>query len=241
MACGFASVFQSLTTGNLRLAAWLILLAALLDKLDGSVARLLKGSTEFGVQFDSFADNVAFGIAPAALVYSAASAQTPAFWGAQAELVGLPAMTVLSAICIVYAVMTTVRLARFNVTTASNGPYLFIGLPSTLSGGLLASGYLAVYEAHVLETFPHIFALFPLFLAINSILMVCNLPLPKFKVSKKPLVRAVQLGLGACVYATIFARVGFTFVLVLLAGYLLLGFAWLGPRLLSQQQTTAQK
>ena len=125
---GCSSAALSLGGGDTAMSAWFILLSALFDKLDGSVARLLKGQSEFGVQFDSFADCIAFGIAPAALVYRLAS-QPGSPWPVAA----------VAAISLVYAVFTAVRLARFNVTTSSIGPNLFLGLPSTLSGALVAS------------------------------------------------------------------------------------------------------
>ena len=68
MLFGLASMTMS-AAGNFQLAAWMILWGVLLDKLDGTAARLMHASSEFGVQFDSFADFVVFGIAPAGLFY----------------------------------------------------------------------------------------------------------------------------------------------------------------------------
>ena len=65
---GLISVVLSVR-GNPALAAWLILWGVLLDKLDGSAARLLNASSPFGAQLDPFADFVSFGIAPAALFF----------------------------------------------------------------------------------------------------------------------------------------------------------------------------
>ncbi len=231
MAFGLASIYQSLALHDGPLAAWFVLLSVLLDKLDGSVARAIGGSTEFGVQFDSFSDCTAFGIAPAALIFSAAQTGQPAVWGPQATMLGLPAIGVLAAISLTYAVMTAVRLARFNVMTASIGPYLFLGLPSTLSGGLICSAFLAVGELHLDISHPAVFGLFPWLLLVNAVLMVCNLPLPKFKVSKQPILRAFQLACAAAVYVLVPMRTGFAVVMILLLGYLAIGFGWLGPRL----------
>jgi len=236
MAFGLASVHQSLSGGDLKLAAWFVLLSVLLDKLDGSVARALKGSSEFGIQFDSFSDATAFGIAPAALVFAAARQLTPADWGPDAAWLGVPATGLLAAICLGYAVMTAVRLARFNVTTAALGPYLFLGLPSTLSGALVCSAFLAAHEIGLDARAPAAFAVFPWLLLVNAALMVCNLPLPKFKVSKHPAVKAFQLTSAVAVYLLIPLRVGFGVVLLLLLGYLAVGFGWLGPRLWRDHQ-----
>ena len=229
MACGLLSIFTSLSGGDLYLAAWFVLLSTLLDKADGSVARFLKGSSEFGVQFDSFADSVAFGMAPAALIYSAATRWAPAVWGPGHTIVGIAAPALLGTICILYAIFTSVRLARFNIITAEMGPNLFLGLPSTLSGGLVCSAFLTIQELHLDS--PPLFALFPWLLAFNAALMVSNLPLPKLHLTSHPIGRILQIAAGVAVYGTVLVRTGFTFVLLLLIGYLAFGFTVLGPRL----------
>ncbi len=236
MSCGFASIYASLSGHNLQTAAWLVLWSVLLDKLDGSVARALKGSTEFGVQFDSFADATAFGAAPAALIFAAASQLAPQTWGSSATFGGLPAQGLLGAICLLYAVMTAVRLARFNVTTAAIGPLLFLGLPSTLSGALLCSGFLAIFESGLDASHPAVFAILPLVALVNAALMVCNLPLPKFKVSHHPLAKVVQLTVAVAVYIAVPLRVGMSGLFALVLGYLLVGFGWLGPRMWAAHQ-----
>ena len=68
MLCGFAAVLYAIHS-QLERACWLILLAALLDGLDGRIARLTRSSSAFGREYDSLADVVSFGIAPAVLVY----------------------------------------------------------------------------------------------------------------------------------------------------------------------------
>ena len=57
--------------GQFQLASWLVLWGVLLDKLDGTAARLCHATSEFGVQYDSFADFVVFGLAPAAILFFA--------------------------------------------------------------------------------------------------------------------------------------------------------------------------
>lgn len=235
MACGILSIFTSLTGGDLNRAAWLVLLATLLDKADGSVARLLKGSSEFGVQFDSFADSVAFGLAPASLIFASSQQWAPDEWGPGATVLGLPAIAVLGPVCVVYAILTSVRLARFNIITAEMGPNLFLGLPSTLSGGLICSAFLTLEEWHIGT--PGLFALFPWLLALNAALMVSNLPLPKLHLTHHPVGKILQIGAGVAVYVTVLARTGFTFVLLLLLGYLALGFTVLGPKMWRERPT----
>ena len=240
MACGIYSIFLALSGGDhgdakiLGHAAWYVLLSTLLDKADGSVARALKGSSEFGVQFDSFADSVAFGLAPGALVFASAQALAPQTWGPGAHVLGLPAVPLLAVICLLYAIFTSVRLARFNVITAEMGPNLFLGLPSTLSGGLICSAFLTIHELG-LES-PALYRLFPALLVLNAALMVSNLPLPKLHLSAHPIAKVLQVGAAVAVYVTVLARTGFTFVLALLLGYLAFGFAIQGPRMWRERQ-----
>ena len=110
---------------RLALAAWLLLVSMLCDLVDGRVARLTRSQSEFGVQLDSLADAVSFGVAPAWLMY---------YWG----LEPLGALGVV--ISFVYVGCTLMRLARFNVMAAqedaSAGPSKFFqGLPSPLAAG----------------------------------------------------------------------------------------------------------
>lgn len=237
MACGIYSIFLSLSGGDLNHAAWYVLLSTLLDKADGSVARALKGSSEFGVQFDSFADSVAFGLAPAALVFATGGQLAPAMWGHGAQLLGLPAQAVLGGICLVYAIMTSVRLARFNVITAEMGPNLFLGLPSTLSGGLVCSLFLTIDELHAGA--PGLYQLFPLLLILNAALMVSNLPLPKLHLAAHPVAKIVQVAMAVGIYLAVLARTGFVFVLAVLLGYLAFGFAYRGPQMWRERQQGA--
>src|SRR3990170_93873 len=69
--CGLFSVL-SVMDGHPVLAAWFVVMAAVLDAFDGKAARFFGGGSDFGVQFDSLADMVSFGLAPAALIYAIA-------------------------------------------------------------------------------------------------------------------------------------------------------------------------
>jgi CDP-diacylglycerol---serine O-phosphatidyltransferase len=166
---GLASVTMS-AQGDFRLAAWMILWGVLLDKLDGTAARLMKATSKFGVEFDSFADFVAFGIAPAALVYYRLLA-TGHFVGWQKT--GLMVASGL------YALALAVRLSRFNITTGSEG--IFFGLPGTLLGATIAGSYLT-WEKYGLPESGLLYA--PAFLILSAFLMVSNVRLPKVKLRK---------------------------------------------------------
>jgi CDP-diacylglycerol--serine O-phosphatidyltransferase len=130
LAFAVISVMNSLA-GNYVNAAWFGLWCVLTDKVDGFVARLVKGSSEFGVQFDSFADFASFGIAPAALFYGYLS-RNPALGLAE----GVPRL-VLQAATLIYVLCVAFRLARFNVAASVSGTKLYFGVPTTLMGGTL--------------------------------------------------------------------------------------------------------
>ncbi|MDR2100430.1 MAG: CDP-diacylglycerol--serine O-phosphatidyltransferase, partial [Campylobacteraceae bacterium] len=110
---GIASIVAS-SQGNFNKAAFYIMLALICDGLDGRVARLTKTTSKFGVEFDSLADVIAFGAAPAMFFYFST--------GYDYGRVGV----LLAAI---YTVFGAIRLARFNVMSPSSEPSVFIGLP----------------------------------------------------------------------------------------------------------------
>ena len=111
--------------GNFSLAVIFIILAAILDALDGRIARLIKGTSEFGKELDSLTDFVSFGIAPVLLLY---------FW----ELNNYGKLG--WAITLIYSVCCVLRLARFNLTKVEKNKEwknnYFEGIPSP-AGGLL--------------------------------------------------------------------------------------------------------
>jgi CDP-diacylglycerol--serine O-phosphatidyltransferase len=134
---GFYSIVASID-GNFSAAAWAIFAAMLLDGLDGRVARLTSTASEFGKEFDSLADMVSFGLAPAIVVYQWAVelleqrvvdglAQTFGTWG---RLVWLAAF--------LYVAAAAFRLARFNSNVAQDRRF-FQGLASPAAAAGIAS------------------------------------------------------------------------------------------------------
>jgi CDP-diacylglycerol--serine O-phosphatidyltransferase len=127
--CGvFAIIFAF--NGEFQQAAVLIVVAHLLDGVDGAVARLTHTSSQFGVEFDSLADVVSFGVAPAALMY--VFALTP--WGTWG---GLGAA--------LFAVCGALRLARFNVQTLAVEKSYFTGLPIPAAAAMIAATIFMYY------------------------------------------------------------------------------------------------
>jgi CDP-diacylglycerol--serine O-phosphatidyltransferase len=120
--CGFwaiVSVFQE----RFEYAAYAILLASVFDVLDGKVARLSGATSKFGVQYDSLADLVSFGIAPAVLAFSWALRPYGRFGWLAAFL---------------FVVCGALRLARFNVMSASGETKFFKGLPIPAAASIIA-------------------------------------------------------------------------------------------------------
>jgi CDP-diacylglycerol--serine O-phosphatidyltransferase len=122
--CGYACVVYS-TRGDFDTAALFIGVAMVLDNLDGLIARLTNSSTAFGVQLDSLADMVSFGLAPAVLAFT---------WGLW------PLKRLGWAAGFIYVAATAMRLARFNIqTTVVTDKRYFVGMPSPPAAAIIAS------------------------------------------------------------------------------------------------------
>lgn len=127
--CGFTSVSSSIK-GNYELAGLLIGIAMVLDTLDGRIARMTKTTSEFGLQLDSLADVITFGMAPAVLCYQWAFYQ---FEHQAVDRAGWLA-------CFLFVVCAASRLARFNVQTSGvHDKRYFVGMPTPAAAGMVAS------------------------------------------------------------------------------------------------------
>ena len=158
---GIVSIVEA-SRGHFENAAWLIFLSLIFDGLDGRIARLTQTCSRFGLEFDSLADIVAFGAAPAMLLYFQVGAQYGRF--------GI----LVSALFVVFG---AIRLARFNVTDNCNDPTVFIGLPIPTAAVFVASGSLFV-SATDSGTMALLLLGFSLPVAL---LMVSNIRYPSFK------------------------------------------------------------
>ena len=121
--CGFFALLLSVE-GRYREAAFAIFVAMVMDMLDGRVARLMKATSQFGVEFDSLADVVSFCVAPAFLIYSFALSTVgrPALFGA-----------------FLFVVCGALRLARFNVYTGVTDRRYFVGLSTPAAAGVVCA------------------------------------------------------------------------------------------------------
>lgn len=190
--------------GNIILASWLILLALVFDGLDGRVARMTNTTSQFGVEFDSLADIISFGIAPAMLLYF--------FIGNEFERFGI----LVSAL---YVIFGAIRLARFNISTAKTDPNVFIGLPIP-TAAIFVSMWILLFHKYSLEDYGIVL----LFLTLGiAVLMVSNFRYPSFKKVSldKPMVFKTMIILmmtASLLY--LFSAEGFAIVIL---GYTLYG------------------
>jgi len=152
---GFYSIIASIER-NYALSAWSILLAIILDVFDGRIARMTKSTSKFGIEFDSLADSLSFGVAPPILMYQ----------------VLLRGMRWGVLVAFLFAIAGVLRLARFNVKSAEKDIVCFDGLPIPVAGGMLASlivSPLWAKETHLL------FGSIPLVMMGLSFLMVSKI------------------------------------------------------------------
>jgi len=175
---GFVSVVASID-GQYQRAAVAILVAGVFDALDGRIARLTKTSSLFGVQYDSLSDIVAFGVAPALLVFTAVLHPLGRFGWLGAFL---------------FLACGALRLARYNVQAQRVGEKHFTGLPIPAAGGMIAISILLVmdlipdggFEPQVIKVafIAGVYAL--------SFLMVSMVPYPSLKQVVIPRRKAFQ-------------------------------------------------
>ncbi len=160
--CGFYA-FIAVMSDNFYLAGVAIVVAIIFDALDGRVARLTKTSSEFGVQYDSLADVISFGMAPALLAYA---------W----VLKPFGRLGWLAAF--LFLLCGALRLARFNVTKPDKTGDSFIGLPIPAAAAVIASIVIAFEDVFQAKLDPMIMVAVVYLLAF---LMVSNVKYPAFK------------------------------------------------------------
>jgi CDP-diacylglycerol--serine O-phosphatidyltransferase len=145
------------------LADWAIVIGMIFDGLDGRIARLTKTTSAFGEQYDSLADIISFGMAPAFLVYS---------W------VLKPFGRLGWMAAFLFLLCAALRLARFNVTKPEVRSQHFIGLPSPAAAVVIASIVIAFEDLFATRMNPFIMVMVVYILAF---LMVSNIKYPAFK------------------------------------------------------------
>ena len=186
---GIASIVTVQLGGreHLELAAWMIVWCGLLDTMDGVAARILKATSSFGAEFDSMADLVSFGVAPAILVLNA---------GMQVAGVepGTDQFLLLAMAAGVFALAGAMRLARFNLPTSKPERGWFAGIPITAAGGGLCSSLVLVLLHHdqIAQVMPLKLYL-PVLLFVLAILMISRIRFPKAVLRENKFINTFQI------------------------------------------------
>jgi len=203
---GISSIKFSLDQ-NYSLAVIFLVFASLLDTLDGRIARLIKGTSEFGKELDSLTDFVSFGIAPAFILY---------FW----ELKNYGKIG--WAITLIFSVCCVLRLARFNLTKISEEAEwklnYFEGVPSPAGAGLILLPL--IYELSEFDFNINIKSITPYLVVIVALLLISKIPtfsLKKIKISSG-LTIFLLFGIAIIFVSVIF----FTFEALLIVGIIYL-------------------
>ncbi|MYA66085.1 MAG: CDP-diacylglycerol--serine O-phosphatidyltransferase [Gammaproteobacteria bacterium] len=162
---GFYAVIAGME-GNFNEAGWAILIAGVLDGLDGRIARLTRSQSAFGAEFDSLSDMVSFGMAPALIMFS---------WAFE------PLGRLGWAASFFYMACAALRLARFNVQLGTVDKRFFMGLQSPVAAGLITFipwvGYKYEVEVTALVAYPAAAVM-----VLTGLLMISNYRYFSFKV-----------------------------------------------------------
>lgn len=202
MCCGFGCILVSMN-GQYSLGAVLIGIAIAMDIADGAVARLVGSVSPFGLQFDSLADLVAFGVAPAVLAFAWAMSDVgPLGWVA----------------CFVWLAAAAIRLARFTCTIDPRADKrYFVGLPSPGAAGIVIASVFAFSAP--LPADQRLWALAVLF--VPAVLMVTSIRFRSFRSLVSPGGRPYPLVALAALLAAGFATIPAVTGCALAYGYLL--------------------
>jgi len=161
---GFYAIIAGMS-GNFNEAGWAIMIAGVLDGLDGRIARLTNTQSAFGAQFDSLSDMVSFGVAPALIMFSWAFAPLGRLgWAAS----------------FIYMSCAALRLARFNVQLATVDKRFFVGLQSPLAAGVITFLPWVGYK-YGLEVTPLVAYLCAILTVFIGFLMISNYSYSSFK------------------------------------------------------------
>jgi CDP-diacylglycerol--serine O-phosphatidyltransferase len=219
--------------GRFGAAVVAILIAAVIDGLDGRLARLLKATTRFGAEFDSLSDFLCFGVAPSFVLYEWSLHRGGAYGYAP---------------CIVFAVCMALRLARFNASldSAPRPAYaynFFTGVPAPAGAGLALFPLFLGLEAQALGlTWLETAARHPLLCAAvllgTALLLVSTLPIWSFKNFKVPSEYVLPLLLGVCAYVVVL--IADPWAALAAAGFIYLGMIPLSVRSFNRLRLEAE-
>lgn len=186
---GFFSILAS-TQGEFYKASLAIFLSGILDGMDGRVARMLNAQSPFGEQYDSLADMLAFGVAPAILVYSFALQ---------------PLGRIGIGCAFVFTACAAFRLARFNVQIGEVDKKYFVGLASPLAAILVTAAVMVAVDHNewIGQFDTLVMMLFATWVVVCGLLMVSNVKYYSFKEFDKKKVPFVVLIVGVLVMSIV--------------------------------------
>ena len=192
---------------NFKLAIVAIVCAAIIDGLDGRIARLIKGTSKVGKELDSLTDIISFGVAPAFIMY---------FWSLS-ELGRLGWL-----ISLIYVICVALRLARFNVSSEAESAWkdnFFEGIPSPAGGVLvLMPLILSISEFKFLNLNYQIIV--PIMFITISILLISKIPTYSFKRIAVPRSASIFLLFGIILYFGLILV--YTFNAIIISGLMLM-------------------
>ena len=173
--------------GNFKFSIIAIIVAAIIDGLDGRIARLIKGTSRVGKELDSLTDVISFGVAPAFIMY---------FWSLnQIGRIGW-------LICLIYVMCVALRLARFNVSSEADPSWrdnFFEGIPSPAGGVIVLMPLVYSFtEFQIIKLNYDLFV--PILFILVSILLISKIPTYSFKKIKVQRNFTIFLLLGIAFY-----------------------------------------
>ena len=205
MFCGYACIVYSMR-GEFATAAPFIGFAIVLDMLDGRIARLTGSTSAFGIEFDSLADVISFGVAPAIMLFA---------WGLS------PLGRLGWAAGFLFVAAAAVRLARFNIQSGSQDKRYFVGMPSPAAAGIPAATVYAYpwgFQSYA-EALP-VLAL----VIVPALLMVSTIRFRSFKSFDLQARRSYAVLILLAIGIALLAAHGELVLLILAYGYLASGF-----------------
>lgn len=210
---GFFAIVQAIA-GEFQTAALAVFVAMILDGLDGRVARMTNTQSDFGVQYDSLADVISFGVAPALVLYLWSLQDMGDRWG----MLG----------AFVFVAAAAIRLARFNMQVEQVDKNYFVGLASPAAASVLM-GMVWVFEYHAISFYEYTGWVW-LITVTTGLLMVSSLPYYSFK-SLSPRLRVSFLSLPILIVIFVILIKDLALTVWLLAlGYALSAPLWIGYR-----------
>jgi CDP-diacylglycerol--serine O-phosphatidyltransferase len=209
MFCGYACIVHAMR-GEFHIAAPFIGFAMVLDMLDGRIARMTGTASDFGIELDSLADVISFGMAPAVLSFT---------WGLQ------PLGRLGWAVGFLFVAAAALRLARFNIQTGSVDKRYFVGMPSPAAAAVPAATVFAY--PYGFTTYREAVPVIAMVL-VPALLMVSTIRFRSFKTFDLQARRSYTVLLLVAIVLALFAAQPDYLFVVLAYGYLLSAFVEMG-------------